>query len=62
MPSLSPGCAVDGPREEGWTPQEVKEYLLYIITHRTPGSQKSSDTMQFLLGAYVKFQPVGWLG
>ena len=48
MLSLSPGGAVNGPGEEAYPPPQNK-MLLYIITHRTPGSQNSSDTAKVLV-------------
>jgi hypothetical protein len=44
MSSLSPGGAVDGPGEEGWTPNN--EMSLNIFTHRTPGFQNLNDTVK----------------
>ena len=60
MSILSPGGALGGPGEEGWAPKNKN--LLYIITHRTPGSQNSFDTVKLWLGAYVKYSLWGGLG
>jgi hypothetical protein len=57
MSSLSPGGAVDGPGEEVYQNKNV----LYITTHRTPGSQNLSDAVRVMVKS-VEFQPVGWPG
>ena len=60
MSSLSPGGAVDGPGEEVYQNKNV----LYITTHRTPGSQNSSDMVRVLVRSLcrVSAREVPWVG
>ena len=44
-----------GLAEESWA-------AFWIFTDCTPGSQIYVTWLRFWLGAYVKFQPVGWPG
>ena len=58
MSSLSPGGAVDGPGEEVYQNKNV----LYITTHRTPGSHNSSGAVRVLVRSCVMLSPWGGLG
>ena len=61
MLSRSLGGVVDWPGEEGWTPPKTK--LVSSTSHTAPqGHKKFLVQYKFWLGAYVKFQPVGWPG
>jgi hypothetical protein len=62
MSSLSPGGALGGPGEEGWTPKNT--ILLYIFTHRTPGSKSSSDMVTVLVWSLCRVLALGvaWVG
>jgi hypothetical protein len=59
MLSFTPGGALGGPGEEVWPPKN--KMLLFLFT--APQGQRIFMTrLRFWLGAYVKFQPVGWPG
>ena len=61
MSSLSAGGDLGGPGEEGWTPQIKK--LVSNTSHTEPqGPRIHLVRYEFLLGAYVEFQLVGWPG